>query len=382
MSSIQSEKNKKEKNIKLIAFHLPQFHVCEENNEWWGEGFTEWSNTKKANKLFKNHNQPREPKGDNYYDLSNLEANLQQMRLAEEYGVYGFCYYHYWFKGKLLLNKPIELIRDFKGKKLPYCLCWANESWTRTWEGSKTVLLKQEYGSIEDWENHFQYLLTFFKDPFYIKQKNAPVLVLYRAKNIPDCDLMIEYWNRRCQEEGFRGTYIVEELNCFQNCPVCKNSNAFLEFEPLYAMTYGAKAFDKFLYKIFSFCFNLKNKTHNQLYFYNRLWKNILKRNHLQIDQKVCYLGAFVDWDNTARKGKYGRIVLGTTPEKFGHYMNKQYQNAIYMKCEYIFINAWNEWGEGTYLEPDKKNGYVYLEEIQKLVSDENGVKFENIGER
>lgn len=356
-----------EKNIKLIAFHLPQFHVCEENNKWWGEKFTEWTNTKKATKLFRKHNQPREPRENEYYDLSNLETNLQQMRLAKKYGIYGFCYYHYWFKGKLLLNKPLELIRDFEGEKLPYCLCWANESWTRTWEGSKTILLKQEYGGIEDWEEHFQYLIVSFKDPFYIKQKDAPILVLYRAKNIPECEKMIEYWNRRCQEEGFSGIHIVEELNCFQNYPVCKNSNAFLEFEPLYTMTYGAKYFDNLIHKIISFGFNLKNRTYNQIYSYDRLWKNILKRNHLQINQKSCYLGAFVDWDNTARKGKYGRIVLGTTPKKFGDYMKMQYQNAINMKCEYIFINAWNEWGEGTYLEPDKINGYLYLEAIKKL---------------
>ena len=114
--------------IKLIAFHLPQFYICKENNEWWGEGFTEWTNTKKAKKLYKNHNQPKEPLNNNYYDLSVLQNNLQQMQLAKKYGVYGFCYYHYWFKGKLLLNKPIELVRDFTEEKLPYCLCWANES--------------------------------------------------------------------------------------------------------------------------------------------------------------------------------------------------------------------------------------------------------------
>ncbi len=358
-----------EDRVKLIAFHLPQFHRCKENDEWWGDGFTEWTNTRKAKKLFKNHNQPREPQENNYYDLSNLRDNLQQMKLAEEYGIYGFCYYHYWFKGRKLLNKPIELIRDFNGHKLQYCLCWANESWIRTWDGSKNILLKQEYGLIEDWENHFQYLNSFFQDPAYIKKNGRPILVLYRAKNIPECDKMIKYWDNRCCEEGFQGIHIIEELNCFQNFPICKNSKAFLEFEPLYTMTYGAKIFDKILYTVISSIFNLVNKTHNQIYLYSQLWRNIINRKHLDLKEKKCYLGAFVDWDNTARKGKYGRIVLGTSPQNFDKYMNKQYENAIAIGSEYIFINAWNEWGEGTYLEPDKKNGYLYLEAIKQIWS-------------
>lgn len=353
--------------IKLIAFHLPQFYICKENNEWWGEGFTEWTNTKKAKKLYKNHNQPKEPLNNNYYDLSVLQNNLQQMQLAKKYGVYGFCYYHYWFKGKLLLNKPIELVRDFTEEKLPYCLCWANESWTRTWEGRKTILLKQEYGDIDDWEEHFQYLLSFFNDPFYIKQNGSPILVLYRAKNIPECDRMIEYLDVRCKKEGFKGIYIVEELNCFQNSPVCQNSRAILEFEPLYAMTFGSSKKDQIQYAIMSFLFNLVNRTHNQIYSYDKLWKNILSRSCLPINGKIRYLGAFVDWDNTARKGKYGRIVLGSSSKKFSAYMKQQYQRSYSIGSDYIFINAWNEWGEGAYLEPDKRNGFLYLDAVKNI---------------
>jgi lipopolysaccharide biosynthesis protein len=362
-----NSKNVNNKDVKLVAFHLPQFHTFLENDEWWGKGFTEWTNTRKAQRLYDDHYQPREPYEDNYYDLSNLDAMVWQMNLAKEYGVYGFCYYHYWFNGKLLLHKPLELIRDYNGEKLPYCLCWANEPWTRAWEGNtKKVLMPQEYGNEKEWEEHFQYLLTFFNDSVYMKVDNKPILVLYRTNNIPRCNDMVNYWNARCIEAGFSGIYVIEEINSFQTKPVCESSPAFLEFEPLYTMESGRTFADKVLDKLQSIVFNRKNSTNNQIYAYDRLWNRILKRNHNKLSEKTCYLGAFVDWDNTARKGKNGKIVLGTTPKKFGTFLSKQKSNAAAIGSEFIFLNAWNEWGEGTYLEPDKKYGYSYLEEVKK----------------
>lgn len=177
--------------VKLIAFHLPQYHTFPENDQWWGKGFTEWTNTRKAVPLYKGHYQPRTPLNKNYYQLDRLDDILWQMDLAKKYNVYGFCYYHYWFNGKLLLNKPLELLRDYNGDKLPYFFCWANEPWTRAWEGNtKKVLMPQEYGNQPEWEEHFQYLLTFFRDSAYMKKENMPLLVLYRTNNIPNCDEM------------------------------------------------------------------------------------------------------------------------------------------------------------------------------------------------
>ncbi|MDO5346525.1 MAG: glycoside hydrolase family 99-like domain-containing protein [Lachnospiraceae bacterium] len=354
-------------DVKMIAFHLPQFHTFPENDEWWGKGFTEWTNTRKAEKLFQKHNQPREPYNDNYYDLSNLDSMLWQMNLAKKYGVYGFCYYHYWFKdGKLLLHKPLELIRDYSGEKLPYCLCWANEPWTRAWEGNtKKVLMPQEYGNEAEWEDHFNYLLTFFRDPSYICVDNKPMLVLYRCNNIPRCDEMIAYWENKCREEGFSGLHLVEEMNCYQEKSVCKNSAAILEFEPLYTMSYGCSIVERVKNKIYSIVFNMRHKTNTRIYHYEWLWNSILKRNHT--DSKKRYLGGFVDWDNTARKGRNGRIVLGVTPERFEYYLDKQKEIAAELESEFVFVNAWNEWGEGTYLEPDKKNGFKYLEAVLRI---------------
>lgn len=353
------------KDTKIIAFHLPQFHSFPENDMWWGKGFTEWTNTKKAKKLYSNHNQPREPLNDNYYNLLNYNSMKSQMELAKEYNVYGFCYYHYWFNGKLLMEGPLEKLLEDDGEKLNYCFCWANEPWTRTWEGKdKEVLMPQVYGGKEDWENHFNYLLRFFKDTYYIKIDNKPILVLYRTSSIENCEEMIEYWNKRAKESGFEGIYIVEEKNCFQDKAVCKNSDAVIEFEPLYTMTYKLSNLEKTKDRLESIIFNIRHSSRNMIYNYDRLWENIIKRKRVT-ENKKNFLGAFVDWDNTARKGKKGRIVRGASPEKFKYYFNKQIEIAIKENSEFVFINAWNEWGEGTYLEPDKVNGLEYLKSIR-----------------
>ena len=218
----------------------------------------------------------------------------------------------------------------------------------------------------DDWENHLEYLLSFFRDDKYIKQDGAPVVVLYRTREIPDCDKMIEYWDARCREEGYAGIYIIEELNSYQKETACEISKAYLEFEPLYTMIYARSEKEFEYFKCLSKIFNWKHKSHNLIYSYSTLWKNIIKRQR-KVSTKKCYLGAFVDWDNTARKGKYGRIVLDASPKSFKKFLRKQKENARHSKSEYIFINAWNEWGEGAYLEPDKRNGYDYLEAVREV---------------
>lgn len=361
-----SIKTKPISEVKLLAFHLPQFHTFPENDSWWGKGFTEWTNVKKAVPLYKGHNQPRIPLHEKYYDLSNLEELLWQMELAGTYGVYGFCYYHYWFGGKLLLHKPLELIRDYQGKKLPYCLCWANEPWTRSWDGRvNDILMPQVYGEEEDWEAHFQYLLPYFQDSSYIQVAHKPMLVLYRCNTIPKCEEMIVYWQRRCKECGFDGLHVVEERNTFQKEPVCSHSEAVAEFEPAYTSNYQRGFLEKIQDNLYTRFFNLL--TGNQcvrVYPYKRMWKKIVKRGKTVPEGKKLYLGAFVDWDNTPRKGNRGVFYKGCSPEVFGRYLHLQKENAERLGSEFIFINAWNEWGEGTYLEPDEKNGYGYLEKV------------------
>ena len=351
---------------KIIAFYLPQFHAIPENDEWWGKGFTEWSNTKKAKPLFKGHYQPREPLNDYYYDLLDKRAQSWQVRLAQKYGIYGFCYYHYWLNGKLLLEKPMEQMLANETIDLPFCISWANHHWTRNWDGRpREVLMPQSYGDKDEWEAHLHYLLPFFKDKRYISLANKPVFLLYRAAAITQCKERIDYWNDRLKEEGFDGIYIIETLTNFQKESCLLNSQAQVEFEPM--LTYG-----HYLPFLIQICRYLKAKLLRfglhplDVLDYNLLWETITKR------QKSCkkrtYLCAFVDWDNSARRGRDSLIVPGANPDDFAHYFDVVYRNSGTMKNEFLFINAWNEWAEGAYLEPDKIHKTGYLEAILDVI--------------
>lgn len=350
---------------KIIAFYLPQFHSIPENDKWWGIGFTEWTNTRKSKPLYDNHYQPREPLGDRYYSLLDEKTQEWQAELAEKYGVYGFCYYHYWFNKKMLIEKPMENMLKNKNIKLPFCISWANEPWTRNWDGrNKEVLMPQFYGDKKEWKEHFDYLLPFFKDERYILKENKPVFLLYRTNSITNCEEMVEYWNVLARQNGFDGMYIVETLTGHQKEASINNSNALAEMEPMHTIRHGLPLFKqgfRFLTKKLNKKFGIFDKIS-----YDLIWKSIYKKK--RNTKKKIFLGAFVDWDNTARWGRRAMIVTGANPTAFSKYFNKQYEIAKDLESDFIFINAWNEWGEGTYLEPDKKFEYQYLEEVKKIV--------------
>ena len=372
-----NDKISSEKQIpKIIAFNLPQFHAIPENDEWWGKGFTDWVNVKKAKPLFKNHDQPRVPLGGDYYNLDDDASILKQMETAQRYGLYGFCYYHYWFNGKLLLEKPINRLLNIKDKPLHFCFCWANEPWTRAWDGGdKEILLGQNYGDVKDWEKHFDYFLPFFKDEKYIKIDDKPMLVIYRTNNVPDCDKMIALWDNLCVKNGFKGIYVVEEKNSFQDGKACTESSAVLEFEPMHAVHQCRSFMRRVIDKVEKFFINRKNGLSVTIHNYDNVW-NLIIKNAAAFNGEKEYKGAFVDWDNTARKGKQGTLFLGASPEKFGDYFQQLLTNCIKNNSEFVFFNAWNEWAEGTYLEPDEKNGFAYLEKIKSAIGNiENDIK-------
>ncbi|MEH7336856.1 glycoside hydrolase family 99-like domain-containing protein [Neobacillus drentensis] len=357
--------------MKIISFYLPQFHVIPENNEWWGNGFTEWVNTKKAKPLFEGHSQPKEPYNDNYYNLADASTLEWQVKLAKEYGLYGFCFYHYWFKGKLLLEKPILNYVQHKNIDFPFCTAWANEPWTRSWDGkSKEILMPQDYGDQSDWEEHFIYLLQLFKDERYIKVENKPLFIIYRPSSIEQCTDMLSYWNRRAVECGFKGIYFIEMLTSFDNRFV-EGFNASIQFEPMYTIKHhipkqefikrGARKVARNLLKKGSI--EKVPRTLLDTINYDVVWQSILNRETIKRREKD-FLGAFVNWDNTARKGNEGLILQDFTVEKFENYLSKQAKKSRELNNDFLFINAWNEWAEGTYLEPDKKNGFRYLEAL------------------
>lgn len=357
--------------MKVIAFYLPQFHEVEENNKWWGEGFTEWTNVKKSKPLFKGHYQPREPLNDNYYNLLDKKTLQWQANLAKKYNVDGFCFYHYWFKGKRLLDKPAEILLSDKNIDLPFLFSWANEPWTRSWDGGhRDVLMPQEYGDEQDWLMHFNYLRPFFEDERYIKHDGKPIFVLYRSANFERCSDWISFWRQLAKNTIFKDIHFVTSLTSFENDTRNLGFDAALNFEPMSTMAHGKLNAHAIQRKILSRIIKAANNIFGTNYVehiqsYQDIWNKILDKEY----NSKSYSGAFVDWDNSPRKKTKSLVMTGCTPALFQNNFEKIYQKSINSDVPFLFINAWNEWAEGTYLEPDKKNGYKFLESISNVVN-------------
>ncbi len=344
--------------MEKYAIFLPQFHEIPENNEWWGQGFTEWTNVRKAKSLFKGHMQPVHPLNGNYYNLLDKETVQWQTDIASKYGIDGFVYYHYYFCGKMLLEKPAENLLRWKDINQKFMFCWANHDWCRSWQGSTELLMKQEYGDENDWENHFQYLLQFFKDERYVKKQNMPVLILF--KNFERKDEVMSYFDKRCIEEGYDGLYLIEE---YLGSPKKEAENKF--YENLSSVT--KKVFysepgvsmNMVMYGKFRYIAALRDKIiriFKLKYLYklngNKLYDRILQEKY---SDNIIH-GLFFSWDSTPRHGMRGRIISEPSKERFEKVMN------AYKEQDFIIINAWNEWAEGMMLEPTEENGYKYLE--------------------
>ncbi len=362
---------------KLLSIYLPQFHAIPENDKWWGEGFTEWTNVKRGRPFYPGHYQPRQPLHDDYYDLSNLRVLERHTRLARKAGIYGFCFYHYYFQGRTLLEKPIEDYRDKSKEQFPYCLIWANQSWTRTWYraniGNK-VLLQQEYGKKEDWEKQFYYLLPFFRDSRYIKVDNKPVYIIYLPQDIPCRRRMFELWQKMAKENGFDGLYLIAMSTGAGKDKRCRLYDAFMEFEPLSTIC-GDRSWRHCLQDWKGD--HIRNMCPGQFGVRNWIWsKNVFSNRYLCrcIEKKAkksesqTFPGVFAGWDNTSRKDEEGIIVTGSTPHRFQKHLCRILSIAGKQKKEFVFLNAWNEWSEGAYIEPDKKYGWGYLKAVKKAI--------------
>lgn len=360
--------------VKPIALYLPQYHEIKENNEWWEKGFTEWTNVKKATSLFKDHYQPHIPIDRNYYNLDNNSVLIEQSNLAKQFGIYGFCFYHYWFNGKLLLEKPIHNLLESKEPNFPFCLCWANENWTRTWDGQeKDVLMQQDY-SLEDDKNHIGYLIPFFKDERYIKIDGKPVFIVYRSELHPDIKEATKLWREEVQKAGFPGLFLIRVENFERNLDPTKHGfDAGMEFAPDETLR-GEKAAKKnmveYLFKKALHKSAIKKSLvyENGLYAYPNFVRNIVNRPKPDYKYFRCICPS---WDNSARRKKNATIYIGTTPQLFGKWakeMKEYTEKNLPDNEQLLFINAWNEWGEGCHLEPDEKWGTLYLEELKRAI--------------
>lgn len=375
--------------MKIIPLYLPQFHTIPENDEWWGKDFTEWVNVREAMPLFDGHNQPRVPLNDNYYDLSDVETLKWQCRIAKEYGIYGFCMYHYWFNGHLLLEKPMEMLLAHPEIDIKYCISWANHDWTDAWKASNRtpkILISHNFDDEQDWVNHFNYMLPFFKDPRYMTENNKPLMVIYIPNIIRKLKKMLDVWSRMARENGFDGlTYIYQSAaSSFDNSWDHTLFDYGVEMNPGYVGLANRQKNSSFFPKLMKYSHEIKRLLHIRRSLlpqkkitevskadYDYTWQRILELRPLSNSPKMIPC-AFTDWDNTPRHKERGYLYQGVSPEKFKNYFKQLVENTKkYYDTDMIFVFAWNEWAEGGYLEPDNKNGFAFLEAIRDTLNED-----------
>ncbi len=352
--------------MRWFALFLPQFHEVQENNEWWGEGFTEWTHVNAAKPLYSGHYQPIAPENNNYYNLMDKSTVEWQTQLMKDHGVDGMVYYHYYFCGKKLLEKPAENLLKWTDIDQPFFFCWANHSWFKAVDGEKHLLIEQKYGTQAEWEEHFQYLLPFFRDSRYEKKNNKPLFMIFNAAFDEKHDMMA-YFDKRCREEGFDGICVIETFSnssdpnnypAFRQNLCCQSEHVYIR-EPNSSQNIALYRRTSLLWRIFQKAlriFGLKTwilRTNS--YSGKSLYRIMMEPQYKEDD--VCH-GVFFSWDNTPRHNVRGYVITPPEKEQFMAYADSVKDD------EYIFINAWNEWAEGMILEPTEHEGTKYLEWI------------------
>lgn len=374
--------------MKIIPVYLPQFHCIPENNKWWGDGFTEWVNVKAARPLFEGHYQPRIPLNQNYYNLKEIENIKWQAKIAKEHGIYGWSIYHYWFNGHLLLEKPMELLLAHPEIDIKYCICWANHDWTNSWKainGRIDTLIAHDFDDEKDWENHFNYMLPFFKDRRYICEDNKPFLTIYIPQTIKKLTKMLSLWNKMAIDNGFDGIkYLYQNAPAFLDKTWDRSLFSYgIQFNPDYAIYVSKFRIKGLIYSlVIRYARIIKRFLHIKRgldmrqgmggltkYEYDEIWDQILNARPDSDNTIPSIPSAYVDWDNTPRRQNRGVVHVGASPEKFKKYFRQLVLNTRkYYHQDKIFFFAWNEWAEGGYLEPDEKFGYAYLEAVRDVL--------------
>ena len=361
------------KTPKLVALNLPQFHPIPENDEWWGKGFTEWTNVVKARPLFEGHYQPHLPADLGFYDLRLPEVREAQAALAREYGISGFCYYHYWFNGRQLLERPVDEIVASGKPDFPFCLCWANENWTRAWDGQdRQILIEQAYSDEDDLE-HIRALLPIFKDDRYIRVDGKPLFLVYRASRFPNPLKTTQTWRHEAIEAGLSGLFLVRvESHVEGGDPRILGFDSALEFQPRLRRMDGARKFRQKWWQRHALGTGINAFADHTVYEYDTLVEREMKAELPPYPFIRCVCPS---WDNTARRSKEGLILHGSTPASYERWLShviEQTKKASRQSADspgLVFINAWNEWAEGNHLEPCQKWGRAYLEATKRALS-------------
>lgn len=360
---------KKKDKVYVIAFYLPQYHTIPENDEWWGPGFTEWTNVRKAQPRFSGHYQPHVPGELGYYDLRNSAVRVAQARLAWEHGIHGFCYYHYWFNGRRILERPFSEVLASGQPDFPFCLCWANENWTRVWDGgSKSVLLKQEYNH-EDDLNHIKSLIPAFSDRRYIRIDGKPLFLVYRTDHLPAPSRTAEIWREYAWRSGAGELYLVRVESFGSSLdPRSIGFDAAIEFAPDWKILVEAVRHNILKRLLIKLGVGNSFFWGNYVFDYGLLAEKMLNKKAPGYKRFRCVCPSF---DNSARRSKRAAVFLGSTPYKFSDWLQQTVDKTMLEKEgdeRIVFVNAWNEWGEGNHLEPDEKWGRAYLESVAKVI--------------
>jgi len=353
--------------LRTIAFYLPQFHPIPENDDWWGKGFTEWANVAKAKPLFRGHYQPHLPADLGFYDLRVPEVREAQADLARSHGITGFCYHHYWFGGKRMLERPFDEVLNSKTPDFPFCLSWANEPWSRTWTSefsSAEILLDQTY-STEDDRRHIQYLIEAFKDKRYIRVNGKPLFLIYKVEHIGDrMSEMLSIWRKELNIAGIEDLYLVSVRT-----PPPDGFDASVDFFPGTGhQPSRSRIVNSLNYRLSKLVTGSRSK--HRIYNYQEIVEHMLEKPYPDFKQFFCPVPG---WDNTARRAEAGALILhNSTPDLFETWVEfcvEQTNQRFSGEEQILFINAWNEWAEGCHLEPDQRWGASFLEATRSALS-------------
>jgi lipopolysaccharide biosynthesis protein len=351
--------------IKAIAFYLPQFHPIPENDKWWGEGFTEWWNVSKAKPLFSSHYQPHLPANLGFYDLRLPEAREAQAAMARDFGIHGFCYYHYWFNGRRLLQRPFNEVLASGKPDFPFTLCWANENWTRRWDGKESEVLMEQSYSEEDDLNHIRQLIPAFRDPRYIRVDGLPLFLVYQVMALPQPQRTAEIWRSEAIRSGLPGLYLVSVEGKLQarTDPTRIGFDASVEFQPDWNLLTSLHVIKPSFKERIKARLQHSTPPHSKhtAYEYGDVVETMIRKPNAAYTRFPCVTPS---WDNTARRQWGGVILENATPDLYQHWLEATIARMPTMNLPepILFLNAWNEWAEGNHLEPDQRWGLAYLQ--------------------
>lgn len=347
---------------RVIAFYLPQFHPVPENEEWWGKGFTEWTNTVKAKPLFIDHYQPHIPADLGFYDLRVPETRIAQAQMAGEYGIEAFCYYHYWFAGRRIIERPFNEVLASGQPDFPFCLCWANQTWTGVWHGAPNrILIEQTYPGLDDHRRHFETLLPAFSDRRYVTVDGKPLFLIYNPTELPDSRRATDFWRELAVKAGFSGLFLVAQHSEPDWAPNTAGFDAVViaRLPPRRRQWVPwSQPLKKLKGKYRDWC------GEPAVYLYDEIIDSLLTDPIPGIESFPCVIP---NWDNTPRSGANGLVLHQSTPDAFRRHLGRALGRMRNAPAEHriVFVKSWNEWAEGNHLEPDLKFGLQYLEAVR-----------------